>query len=132
MPSPRTFKSVFTEERSYTNGLRQWRIKGSGVQGWPTDAPLTAEIKRFLETAGIAVRAHSMGSPANVDSYHLEAAFEDGGLYASTGTYWFGQRGAWIRGRKAVMWLAKQLGLCKIPEIPEENEPRIGGESQLG
>lgn len=56
-----------------------------------------------------------MGSPANCDSYHLEASFLDGGLRAKTGNYWYAARGAWIRGPKAVLLVALKLGLNVTP-----------------
>ena len=112
----RTFRSVFVEEHNPVVGGIRWRIKGSGVQTHPTDAALTAEIKRCLVSSGVPVREYSSGSAANADSYHLEADFEDGGLYASTGNYWFGERGAWIKGRKAVEWVARKLELTRMPE----------------
>jgi hypothetical protein len=55
-----------------------------------------------------------MGSPANVDSFHLEAKFLDGGLAGETGNY-FGERGAWIDGPRAVLLIALQLGLKVRP-----------------
>jgi hypothetical protein len=51
-----------------------------------------------------------MGSPVNVDSFHLRAAFLDGGL---TGEWagWFSPRGACIDGPKATLLIALQIGL---------------------
>jgi len=115
MANSRTFKSIFIEEENPTNKVPRWRVKGSGVHGEPTDAPLTDEIVRLLKSSGITVRSFSMDSPVNVTSHHLEAKFEDGGLYAATGGYWQGECGTWITGIKAVTWLAKILGLNKIP-----------------
>jgi len=118
MTNNRTFKSVFVEEANPTDKTTRWRVKGSGVHGYPNDAPLTEEIVRSLKLSGITVRSFSMGSPVNVTSHHLEAKFEDGGLYAATGGYWYGERGTWITGMKAVTWLAQMLGLKKIPVFP--------------
>lgn len=104
----RAFSSVFkvTEPRG-----NKWRIVRSGVQGFPVDAENTRAVVDALECNGIEVRQYSMGSPANVSSYHLEAKFKDGGLTASTGTYWYGRRGAWIEGLEAVEWVASLLDL---------------------
>jgi hypothetical protein len=104
----RTFSSVFRETEPDAN---KWRIMGSGVQGFPVDAHLTQVVVDALESNGVEVRQYSMGSPANVSSYHLEAKFRDGGLSASTGTYWYGKRGAWIEGRDAVEWVVELLDL---------------------
>jgi hypothetical protein len=89
----------------------KWRIKGSGVRGWPTDCLLTQVVVDACKGLNISVDEYWMGSPANVDSYHLKATFLDGGLYASTGRYLFSPRGAWITGKKAVLIVAFQLGL---------------------
>ena len=83
----------------------RWRIKRSGVRGLPTEAETTAEIVEALKEMGVPVRVHSMGSPANVDSYHIEAQFADGGLFAKTGSYWYERRGAWIEGPQAVAFV---------------------------
>ena len=88
----------------------------SGVRGFPIEAEYTSAIVDVLEANGIAVRQYSMGSPANVDSHHLEARFLDGGLTASTGKYWYGRKGAWIEGRKAVEWVARLLDLQRLPK----------------
>ena len=122
MPRARTFKSVFTEQRNNAGEVR-WRVRGSGVKTYPTNAALTAEIELCLEAAGIAVNQRSSGSPANADCYRLEAAFEDGGFYASTGNYWYDERGAWIKGRKAVDWIAAQMGLRAISNGAEGDRP---------
>lgn len=113
----RTFKSVFVEEQDSSNNTTRWRIKGSGVQTHPTDAKLTEEVVECLEGSGISVQSSWSGSPGNAVCYELEASFEDGGLYASTGNYWYQQRGAWINGERAVIKLAQLLGLRKIPVV---------------
>lgn len=122
MTNSRTFKSVFVEEANPTDKTTRWRVKGSGVHGYPDDAPLTEEIVRSLESSGIPVRSFSMESPANVTSHHLEAKFEDGGLYAATGGYWYGERGTWVSGMKAVTRLAQILELKKIPGHMSHNQ----------
>lgn len=75
-----------------------------------------------LEKQGIAIRAYSLGSPANVDSFHLDAKFKDGGLTAKTGAYWHSERGAWITGETAVDWVAALLHLrarARYPDVPK-------------
>ena len=44
-------------------------------------------------------------------SSNLDATFLDGGLTASTGDYWYGQRGTWISGIKALLLAAGLLEL---------------------
>jgi N-formylglutamate amidohydrolase len=85
---------------------RRWRIRGSGVRGWPHHADGTAEVVEALKSVGIDVRTYSDGSPANVSSYHCEAAFESGRLTAKTGAYWYESRGAWIEGARALTFVA--------------------------
>jgi hypothetical protein len=113
----KTFKSVFVVEIDPSDNTTRWRIRGSGVHGYPDTAPLTAAIIDRLEASGIIVKSYSKGSPANVTSYHLDARFEDGGLTASTGCYWFGERGAWIKGAKAIVTLANILALRSVPQV---------------
>ena len=107
----RAFSSIFKQA---CPDVPEWRIVRSGVRGRPVEAGFTAAVVEALEANGVAVRQYSMGSPANVDSFHLEAKFQDGGLSASTGNYWYGRKGAWIEGRQAVEWVAKLLNL-KLP-----------------
>ena len=89
----------------------RWRIKRSGVMGWPLDAPLTEAIVDALQGAGVEVKGRSWGSAANVSSYHLEGNFLDGGISASTGTYWLSPKGAWISGKEAMTFVAGVLGI---------------------
>ena len=126
----RTFKSVFLEEQDPSDHAVRWRIKGSGVQTYPDDAELTSEVVACLENSGISVRAYSSGSPGNVTSHHLEAKFEDGGLYAATGSYWFGERGTWIKGKQAIVKLAQLLSLRRIPGVNQERHQLVGNEKQ--
>jgi hypothetical protein len=106
------FSAVFKLENQEKD---KWRITGSGVRGFPRDAPITDRIAGVLDDNGIPIREYSMGSPANMDSYHLEAKFLDGGLNASTGAYW-GEKGAWVTGTSAVKLVAELLDL-KMPEV---------------
>jgi hypothetical protein len=64
---------------------------------------------------GIEVKLKSSGSPANCDSYNLEAVFLDGGFSSRTGNYWYASRGAWVNGRRAVLLIALRLGLRVRP-----------------
>lgn len=108
----RRFSSVFKQEDPL---VPEWRIASSGVRGWPLKAENTAAIASALRSNGITVREYSMGSPANMDSYHLEAKFFDGGLKASTGKYWYGRKGAWITGHEAIAFVAEILDLILPP-----------------
>ena len=85
---------------------RQWRIKGSGVRGWPHNARATAEVVEALRSVGIDVRSYAEGSAANAGSYHCDAEFEAGRLSAKTGAYWYEPRGAWIEGARALAFIA--------------------------
>lgn len=88
-----------------------WRIRGSGVQDPPAEASTTAAVLAACETLGIKVRSYCMASPANVTSYHIDSRFLGGGISAMTGRYFYGERGAYIRGRKAVLLMAFRMGL---------------------
>lgn len=104
------FSRVFTQPGGY-QGRDIWRIRNSGIQGWPADAPETAEVVRACEEYEIPVREHSMGSAANVSSYHIEAPFLDGGVIGKTGSYWCEPRATLVCGTRAVLFLALVLGL---------------------
>jgi hypothetical protein len=110
-PRKRKIYSFFTKEPTAEGEPPKWRIKGSGVRGYPDDAPKTAELIEALKKEGIEVKEYSMSSPANVSSRHAEASFLDGGLYSSTGKYWFGEKGAWITGEQAFAFVVEKLGL---------------------
>ena len=100
--SGRRFEAVFTFDSQGRDGKPRFRIAGSGIHGPPCFAPLTDSVVEALRSQGIQVKERSLGSPGNVDSYHLDASFSDGGLRASTGNYWIEQRGAWVVGEEAV------------------------------
>ena len=85
----KSFESVFKMEVDRESGAISYRIKGSGVTGRPTDAPLTNAVTHALASQGVTFKSGSTGSAANRDSYHLSAQFEDGGLEAKTGDYWY-------------------------------------------
>lgn len=110
-----TFKSIFKRECDPFSGNLRWRIKGSGVRSLPEDAQLVRRVVECLEKNGISIRRYHMDSPMNVLSHHLEARFQDGGLTASTGTAFFGERGTWITGIGALMYVCGLLDVT-IPE----------------
>lgn len=104
----RSFSAVLKQEQP---NVERWRIAGSGMMGQPTDARNTEAVVGALIANGVEVRFYSLGSPAGVDSHHLEARFLDGGLHAKTGSYWYGEKGAWIDGPEAVKWVGQLLDL---------------------
>ena len=110
-----TFKSIFKRECDPFSGNLRWRIKGSGVRSLPEDAQLVMRVVQCLEKSGISIRRYHMDSPMNVLSHHLEARFQDGGLTASTGSYFFGERGAWITGIGALVYVCGLLDVA-LPE----------------
>ena len=110
-----TFKSIFKRECDPFNGNLRWRIKGSGVRSLPEDAQLVMRVVQCLEKSGISIRRYHMDSPMNVLSHHIEARFQDGGLTASTGSYFFGERGAWITGIGALVYVCGLLDVA-LPE----------------
>ena len=118
-PRPKPFRAVFTRDDSQDEGPR-WRIRGSGVRGYSEGAAWTAAVVKALESAGIAVRRYSLGSPANVNSHHLGANFLDGYLYADTNDGIGCGRGAWVTGAKAVIFTALKLALRVPEDLPHE------------
>lgn len=118
----KSFNTIFQPDGADADGRPRFRIAGSGVHGWPNAAANTAAIIRLLEGKGIVVKQRSMGSPGNADSYHIETPFLDGGLFAKTGNYLVGTRGAWIHGERAVTSVAQQLGL-RPPGSLRGNKP---------
>jgi hypothetical protein len=106
-----TVASFFTKDLVDQDAQPKWRIKGSGVRGFPSDADRTEAVLKILKDAGVPIREYSMSSPCNPSSYHVEAFFEDGGLRAVTGNYWYSERGAWISGEKAFEFIIQKLGL---------------------
>ena len=118
------FESVFQADGVSQDGEPRFRIRGSGVQKFPTHAPLTRRIVQHLESKGITVDRRSWGSPANVDSHHLDALFLYGRFHAKTGNYWIEPRGAWVEGEDAVTWLAHGLGLMAAASLRRMHPPR--------
>jgi len=123
----RTFKSVFRPDGA-KDGIARYRLAGSGVIGWPTDARTTNALTSLLKNNGIEIRQRSMGSPANANSYQLDAAFLDGGFHATTGNYWFGEKGAWIHGPKALAWVARSLGIGLPSVVRRRTPPKLAPE----
>lgn len=121
----RTFASVFRPDGLAPQGQVRYRIARSGVATWATSSPTTAAVVEAITAAGIAVRNRSMGSPANCDSYHLDADFRDGGLRGETGNYWFHERGVWIHGDEAVAWVARLLKLRPPGALRLRAPPRV-------
>lgn len=108
-------------------GIR-WRIRRSGVRTRPEDAETTAMVVDALGTAGIRLNARNWGSAANADSYHLDANFADGSFKAETGNYWYGSRGAWITGPRALAFIGVLLDRDPSPRLLTElraADPRI-------
>ena len=105
------FWEVFRLDQE-TSKLR-WRIVGSGVRGSPCDCLATAAVVQVLRDAGIHVRSSFMMplDSRGCGTSNLDATFLDGGLTASTGDYWYGQRGTWISGIKALLLAAGLLEL---------------------
>ena len=108
-----TVVSFFTKELEEKDTHPRWRIKGSGVRGFPSDADKTKAVIKILKDVGVPIREYTMSSPCNPSSYHVEAFFEDGGLRSVTGNYWYSERGAWISGEKAFDFIVQKLGLRK-------------------
>lgn len=123
--SGRRFESVFASDGQCPGGKPRFRTAGSGIQMPPRFAPLTDSVVEALHSQGINVIERSLGSPGNVDSYHLEASFKDGGLQASTGKYWMEKRGAWVEGEEAVCWVAHLLGLRPPGSLRRHQVPRL-------
>jgi hypothetical protein len=119
------FETVFQPDGTDASERPRFRITGSGVRHWPADAANTAAIVRVLEGKGIAVKQQSMGSPGNSNSYHIETLFLDGGLFATTGNYLVGTRGAYVHGERAVTWLAQQLGLRPPGSLRRSRPPPL-------
>lgn len=120
----RSFESVFRPARSSDDGLPRYRITGSGVRQWPTDASSTSAIVAMLEANGVEVKQRSMGSPGNCNSYHIDVPFLDGGMHAETGNYWFGEKGAWIHGNRAIAWVAHRLP-TRLPGALRRKDPPV-------
>ena len=77
-------------------------------------------VVNALRGVGIRLDARNWGSAANADSYHLDAKFEDGSFKAETGKYWYGSRGAWITGPRALAFIAILLDREPSPRLLAE------------
>jgi hypothetical protein len=107
------FSAVFSTSSKYE--VNTWRIRNSGVKSRPWASDETRSVLEACQSLRIQVEEWGYGSPANASSYHVKATFLDGGVEGQTGDYWFGERGVWVRGRKAVLLLALELGLSVRP-----------------
>jgi hypothetical protein len=105
------FSAVFCRPRNAAED--KWRICRSGGR-WDW-GPAGRAVLLACGELGIKVANPWGGSPVGVDTMEIEAAFLDGGLTGETGNYWCGQRGAWIRGKRAVLLIALQIGLKVRP-----------------
>ena len=103
------FSAVFSTSPKHEPNT--WRIRNSGVQSVPQASKETRSVLEACEALGIRVQEKTYGSPVNADSHHVSAVFLDGGIEGETGNYWAAPRGVWVRGRKAALLLALQLGL---------------------
>jgi hypothetical protein len=103
------FATVFTGSSKYDPNT--WRIRNSGVKSWPGTGRETRAVLEACKLLAIPVKEGGGGSAANASSYAVSATILDGGIEGQTGDYWYGPRGVWVRGPKAVLLLALQLGL---------------------
>ena len=115
----KTFSTVF--HRPLDAEPDTWRIRNSGVQSQPHNSRETSAVLEACASLGIRAQHRSSGSPANADSYTVQAVFLDGGLDGETGNYWYAPRGVWVRGCKAVLLIALQLGLSVRQRWYQEN-----------
>ena len=106
----KSFGQVFVPEPTMAMPQR-WRVKGSGCKGPPERHPATQEVLRICWDAGLRLNTSNSGSPANASSFHRDCAFLGGGFHARTGNYWFGEKGAWIHGAHAVLFIALAMNL---------------------
>lgn len=124
----RRFESVFRPDRSAVDGTPRFRISGSGVRRWPKDSATTRAIAEMLKQEGVEIKERASGSAGNANSYYLDATFLDGGLHATTGSYWFGEKGAWIHGCEAVARVARSHGIALPGARQCVRPPRLGKE----
>jgi hypothetical protein len=109
------FSAVF--QRCTTGGTPdRWRIASSGVHGHPAAAPFTRHILDVLIGVELVVKEdHGSSNPGmGVASWGFTCTFLDRGFSATTGNYVGGEKGAWVKGNKAVVFIAMKLGV-KVP-----------------
>jgi hypothetical protein len=107
------FGVVFAQPRRYPPN--RWRIRWSGVQTRPEDAPTTAAVFAVCGALGIPIAVSFCGGPCSANAFPFEAPFLDGGVSGETGNYMPGERGAVVNGPRAVLLLALALGLRVRP-----------------
>ncbi len=100
-----------------------WRVRGSGVWGFPERSKRVQAVLQACRDLGIPVLSRGFFSPANADAYCVKARFLDGGIDGQTGTYLSGPRGVWVHGRKAVQLLAFTIGLKPHPAWLSKGTP---------
>lgn len=111
--SRKTFAWLFQSgvRTAARDGDSSWRIKGSGVSDPCEYAEKTKAVVAFLESVGIPVKRSGTSGFCAADTHSLDADFLDGGLWAETGNYIGGEKGAWINGKRAALFVALGLGL---------------------
>lgn len=109
--SGRTFESTFRPGDVSRKGAPRYKIEGSGWDSHSRNTANTDAVIQMLKDNGFVVNERSMGSPGNLNSYHREVEFMDGGLHICSGNYWCREKGAWIVGEQAVAWVARMLGV---------------------
>lgn len=69
-------------------------------------------VIEFLRSKSIPVEIHLLGGPgSDCDMYTADARFLDGGLAARTGNYIGLEKGAWVEGSRAALYVALGLDL---------------------
>ncbi|MBS2031753.1 MAG: hypothetical protein JST54_27900 [Deltaproteobacteria bacterium] len=111
------FASIFPKAGHFSTkaGVPAWRVRGSGVNGSPLEAPNTARIAELLASSGLQVTPTCIMGMCCADQYNLDVEFLDGGLQAVTGNYLFNEKGAWVFGARAVLYVALRMGL-RVPD----------------
>ena len=140
MRSIQRFKAVFRSSQlpldAFWSGISRdlpcWRIVSSGVHDVPETAKSTRAVTALLESCDIPVERYCEGSPVNVDAHYVEAEFLGGGFFGVTGAYFGSQRGAWIYGARAALFVALTFGLKLPPDFEATRSIRSASLDQLG
>jgi hypothetical protein len=77
------------------------------------ELPEWREIDLFLRAVGIRKRCFESSSPGNATKYSVFFDFLDGGFETHAGDYFFGPKGAYVVGIKALRFLCFGLGLTQ-------------------